>query len=83
MAMTGRRTADRLELSMLNPYEQALQLPNQAVWQRRLTLGTLVASLAFCALVFHAGWREIAALKKCAVHGISCHTIASKTTHAP
>jgi hypothetical protein len=59
-----------IELSMLDPYEQALRVPNHSAWQRRLTLGMLMFSLAFCAVVFYAGWKEIAALP--------CHRIAPK-----
>jgi hypothetical protein len=85
MEMAGRRNADRaIELSMLDPYKQALRVPNQPAWQRRLTLGMLMFSLAFCALVFHAGWKEIAALEKCALHGLSsCRAIASHVSNAP
>ena len=83
--MAEGRNADRaIELSILDPFEQALRVPNQPAWQRRLTLGVLMFSLAFCGLVFHAGWKEISALEKCALHDISsCHAIASKLSHAP
>jgi hypothetical protein len=43
----------------------------------------LMFSLAFCALVFHAGWKEIAAPEECASHRSGCHAIASKLSHAP
>jgi hypothetical protein len=85
MAMVQRRNIDRAhEDSMLDPFEQALRVPNHPAWQRRLTVGLLMFSVAFCTLVFHAGWKEVAALEKCALHGISsCHAIASKLSHAP
>jgi hypothetical protein len=73
-----------IELSMLDPYEQVLRVPNHSAWQRRLTLGMLMFSLAFCAVVFYAGWKEIAALEKCALHGLSsCRAIASPLSSAP
>ena len=86
MEMAGRRTQidQAIELSMLDPYEQALRVPNHSAWQRRLTLGMLMFSLAFCALVFHAGRKEIAALEKCALHGLSsCRAVASHLSNAP
>ena len=83
MAVTQK--VDRaIERSILDPYEQALQVQNETAWQRRLTLATLMFALVFCALVFHAGWKEIAALEKCAAHGISsCRAIASHQINAP
>jgi hypothetical protein len=86
MEMAGRRTQidQAIELSMLDPYQQALRVPNHSAWQRRLTLGMLMFSLAFCALVFHAGRKEIAALEKCALHGLSsCRAVASHPSNAP
>ena len=82
--MAIRQNVDQaIELSMLDPYEQALRVPNHSAWQRRLTLGMLMFSLAFCALVFHAGWK-VAALEKCALHGLSsCRAIASHLSNAP
>jgi hypothetical protein len=38
--------------------------------QRVLTIATLVFSLAFCALVFSAGLREVAAFEHCGVQGL-------------
>jgi hypothetical protein len=86
MEMAGRRTQidPAIELSMLDPYEQALRAPNHSAWQRRLTIGMLMFSLAYCALVFHAGRKEIAALEKCALHGLSgCPATASHLSNAP
>ena len=83
--MVERQQVHRaIELSMLDPYKQALRVPNHSAWQRRLTLGMLMFSVAFCALVFHAGWKEIVALEKCALHELSsCRASASQRSDAP
>jgi hypothetical protein len=83
--MVERQQTDRaIELSLRDPYEQALRVPNHSAWQRRLTLGMLMFSVAFCALVFHAGWKEIVALEQCAAHELSsCRASAAQRSNAP
>jgi hypothetical protein len=44
--------------------EQAL-LQKDPEKQHLLTIALLIFSLAFCALVFQAGWKEVAAYEKC------------------
>jgi hypothetical protein len=79
-----RKVEQDINVAGIDPYEQALRGSNHPAWQRRLTLGTLIFSAAFCALAFHAGWKEIAALEKCALHGLSsCRGIASHAISAP
>ncbi len=41
----------------------------EVVPPRALTLGTLVFSVVFCALVFWAGWREAAVYQRCGIQG--------------
>jgi hypothetical protein len=46
--------------------------------QRLLAAGLLIFALAFCALVFQAGWKEIAAHEGCGAGDLQgCDTLAS------
>jgi hypothetical protein len=46
--------------------------------QRVLVVGMLIFCLAFCALVFQAGFKEVWAYGKCNLDGVSnCQTMAS------
>ena len=69
--LAGVTTAD--------PYERALIDQHQPTEQRILTVGLLIFSLAFCALVFEAGLRkEVAVFEKCGLDGVaSCQTIVA------
>jgi len=54
-----------------NRYERALRGVGQHRGERLLTIGTAIFSIAFCALVFHAGWREIVAGSRCGPAAVS------------
>lgn len=74
----------RVEQANVDPYERTLIDRNEPAKQRLLTVGMLIFSLAFCALVFDAGWREISNYEKCGLKGlIACHAVASSPSSAP
>jgi hypothetical protein len=52
-------------------YERALSEVGQHRGERLLTIGTVIFSIAFCALVFHAGWRETVADPRCGSTALS------------
>jgi hypothetical protein len=52
-------------LQILDSDERALIDKGELQKQRMLTIGPLIFSLAFCALVFQAGWKEVLAFEKC------------------
>jgi hypothetical protein len=63
-------------LRLLDPNEKALLGQGEPEKQRLLTIGLLIFSLAFCALVFQAGWKEVLAYEKCG--GVAnCQAFAS------
>ena len=73
------RTVDTIRqgepLQNLDPNEKAL-IEGEPEKQRLLTIGLLIFSLAFCALVFQAGWKEVLAHEKCG--GLAnCQALAS------
>jgi len=81
--MIASRNGDQA-IDNVDRYELALRADDETTWQRRVKVGLVIFSLAFCALVFHAGWNEIVALEKCALKGISsCAAVAAKFSHAP
>jgi hypothetical protein len=38
--------------------------------QRLMTIGLLIFSLGFCALVFSAGLKEVSTYERCGLHGV-------------
>jgi hypothetical protein len=58
-------------LQISNRYERALREVGEHRGERLLTIGTAIFSIAFCALVFHAGWKEIAAGRRCGSAAVS------------
>ena len=75
--LAGVMTAD--------PYERALIDKQEPAEQPILTVGLLIFSLAFCALVFEAGLRkEVAVFEKCGLDGVaSCQTIVANPHSTP
>jgi len=65
-------------LQILDSDEAALK--GEPKKQRLLTIGLLIFSLAFCALVFQAGWKEVLAFEKCG--RANCQAAVS-AQHAP
>jgi hypothetical protein len=63
-------------LQVLDPDEKALIEKAEPEKQRLLTIGLLIFSLAFCALVFQAGWKEVLAYEKCGGKA-NCQAFAS------
>ena len=43
----------------------------EIISQRTVTIGMLIFSVTFCALVFWAGWKEAAAYERCGLKGAS------------
>jgi hypothetical protein len=73
----ARRTA-LPELPAIDPHEKALIDGREPRGQRLLAVGMLIFSLAFCALVFQAGWKEVLAYEKCAPNrAANCRAIAA------
>ena len=62
-------------LQIFDPNERAL-IEVKPEKQRVLTIGLLIFSLAFCALVFQAGWKEVLAYEKCG-DVANCQALAS------
>jgi hypothetical protein len=63
-------------LQILDPDEKALIEKGEPYKQHLLTIGLLIFSLAFCALVFQAGWKEVLAYEKCGGKA-NCQAFAS------
>ena len=63
-------------LGIADPNEKALVGKGEPKKQPVLTIGLLIFSLAFCALVFQAGWREVLALEKCGLR--NCEAVSSR-----
>jgi hypothetical protein len=60
------------------------ELLHKAKSERRLAIGLLIFSLAFCALVFQAGFKEVWAQGKCNLNGgTNCSTIALGSSPSP
>jgi hypothetical protein len=57
------------------------ELLHKAQSERRLAIGLLIFSLAFCVLVFQAGFKEVWAYGKCNLNGGTCSTIASGSSN--
>ena len=75
----GTRTRD---LPTLHLYDD--ELLHRAQSERRLAIGLLIFSLAFCVLVFQAGFKEVWAYGKCNLNGgTNCSTIASSSSPSP
>jgi hypothetical protein len=81
--MTARRKGKRTrDLPTLHLY--ADELLHKAQSERRMAIGLLIFSLAFCALVFQAGFKEVWAYGKCNLNGgANCSTIASDSSPSP
>ena len=81
--MFTRRRGNRIRnLPTLHLYEE--ELLDKAPSDRRLAAGLLIFSLAFCALVFQAGFKEIWAYGKCSLNGgTNCSSIASSSSASP
>jgi hypothetical protein len=61
--------------------ERALRDVGQHRGERLLTIGTVIFSIAFCALVFHAGWKEMLAGQGCGPSAASsCQIMAAQPT---
>jgi hypothetical protein len=79
--MIARRKGTR-NLPNLRLYEE--ELLHKAQSDRRQAIGLLVFSLAFCALVFHAGLNEVWAHDKCGLSGgTNCSPISSSSQAIP
>lgn len=75
VGMIGKGEANALRL--LDPNEKALLEKEGSENQPVLTLGLLIFSLAFCALVFQAGLKERLAHEKCgALAGCSASIVS-------
>jgi hypothetical protein len=74
--MTAQRNGN---LPTLHFYED--ELLHKVRSDRRLAAGLLIFSIAFCALVFHAGFKEMWASGKC--DGTSCSSVASSSRASP
>jgi hypothetical protein len=60
------------------------ELLHKAQSDRRQAVGLLVFSLAFCALVFHVGLKEVWAHDKCGLSGgTNCAPISSSSKAIP
>jgi hypothetical protein len=76
------RQGDPDSPQILDPDEKALIEKGEPEKQRLLSIGLLIFSLAFCALVFQAGWKEVLASEKCG-GGANCQAAASAALRAP
>jgi hypothetical protein len=76
--MTAQRNGN---LPTLHFYEE--ELLHKARSDRRLAAGLLIFSMAFCALVFSAYFKEMLAYGKCDLGGTGCSTIASSSGASP
>jgi hypothetical protein len=75
--MTVRRKWSRTRnLPTLHFHDE--ELVHKAESDRRLTFGLLIFGIAFCALVFQAGFKEVWAYGRCNLSiGANCSTIAA------
>jgi hypothetical protein len=64
-------------LRITDPNEKALIGKGEPEKQHVLTIALLIFSLAFCALVFQAGWKEVLALEKCGLR--NCEAVGSRS----
>ena len=73
------RRGELAGVATADPEERALIDKHEPAEQPILTVGLLIFSLAFCALVFEAGLRkEVAGFEKCGLDGTaSCRTIVA------
>ena len=77
--MTAQRNGN---LPTLHFYEE--ELLHKVRSDRRLAAGLLIFSLAFCALVFHAGFKEMWASGKCDLNGgTNCSVRCVKFSRQP
>ena len=77
--MTAQRNGN---LPTLHFYEE--ELLHKVRSDRRLAAGLLIFSIAFCALVFHVGFREMWASGNCDLNGgTSCSSVASSSRASP
>ena len=77
--MTAQRNGN---LPTLHFYEE--ELLHKVRSDRRLAAGLLIFSIAFCALAFHAGFKEMWASGKCDLNGgTSCSSVASSSRASP
>jgi hypothetical protein len=71
------RQGEQDALRIFDPTEKALMENSEPEKQRVLTIGLLIFSLAFCALVFQAGWKEVLAYEKCGA--ANCEAFGSRS----
>jgi hypothetical protein len=71
------RQGERDALRIFDPNEKALMENGEPEKQHLLTIGLLIFSLAFCALVFQAGWKELLATEKCGA--ANCEAFGSRS----
>ena len=81
--MTVRRKWNRTRnLPTLHFHDE--ELVRKAESDRRLTFGLLISCIAFFALVFQAGFKEVWAYGRCNLtSGTNCPTIASSPNARP
>jgi hypothetical protein len=81
--MITRRKGNRVRnLPTLHLYEE--DLLDKVRSDRRLATGLLIFSLAFCVLVFQAGFKEMWAYGKCGLNGgTNCSSIVSSSSASP
>jgi hypothetical protein len=79
---TQRKWTLTSDLTTLHLYDDGLL--HKAQSERRLAIGLLIFSLAFCALVFREGFKEVWAHGKCNLNGgTNCSIAASGTSPSP
>ena len=79
---TRRKGTPTSNLPTLHLYDD--ELLHKAQSERRLAIGLLIFSLAFCVLVFQAGFKEVWAQGKCNLNGgTNCSTIALGSSPSP
>jgi hypothetical protein len=77
--MTAQRNGN---LPTLHLYDD--ELLHKAQSERRLAIGLLIFSMAFCALAFHAGFKEKWTYGKCDLNsGTSCSSVVSSSRDSP
>jgi hypothetical protein len=68
-----------MNLQTSKRYERGLREAGQRRGDRLLAVGTLIFSIAFCALTFQAGWKEMSAGQGCGPSAASsCQIIAAQ-----
>jgi hypothetical protein len=84
-AMGTWRREELAGVTTADPYERALIDRPEPAEQPILTVGLLIFSLAFCALVFEAGLRkEVAAYEKCGLDSVAnCRAIVANPPSTP